>query len=344
LAISEQVESIIRQNPYTKNVNNNWGDDLKSIRLEVNQNKAQEIGLSSSDLEQQLNTLLSGSTMTYYLDKDEYIPVVAELNKSERTQPSDLSNLMIQTASNAFVPVGQIAKAIFITEPSLKYRRSRVPAITVRADVVDGVQGNDIAAKIYPKLKKLEKTLPLGYHIEIGGGVESSQKASAPIAALYPVMFLIVLTLLMLQLNSFKRSLLVLATAPLGMIGVTLSLIALNAPFGFVALLGVIALLGIIMRNSVILIDQIEGDIEKGDTPYDAVKLSVVRRFRPIMLTAAAAILGMIPLISSAFWGPMAVAVMGGLFVATLLTLIFLPALYAWAFKVTKPQEKEVKL
>lgn len=344
LGISEQVESIIRQNPYTKNVNNNWGDDLKSIRLEVNQNKAQEIGLSSSDLEQQLNTLLSGSTMTYYLDKDEYIPVVAELNKSERTQPSDLSNLMIQTASNAFVPVGQIAKAVFITEPSLKYRRSRVPSITVRSDVVDGVQGNDIAAKIYPKLKELEKTLPLGYHIEMGGGVESSQKASAPIAALYPVMFLIVLTLLMLQLNSFKRSLLVLATAPLGMIGVTLSLIMLNAPFGFVALLGVIALLGIIMRNSVILIDQIESDIKKGEAPYEAVKMSVVRRFRPIMLTAAAAILGMIPLISSAFWGPMAVAVMGGLFVATLLTLIFLPALYAWAFKVTKPQEKEVKL
>lgn len=344
LGISEQVESILRQNPYTKNVTNNWGDDLKSIRLEVNQNKAQEIGLSSSDLEQQLNTLLSGSTMTYYLDRDEYIPVVAELNKSERTQPSDLSNLMIQTASNAFVPVGQIAKAVFITEPSLKYRRSRVPSITVRSDVVSGVQGNDIASKIYPKLKELEKTLPLGYHIEMGGGVESSQKASAPIAALYPVMFLIVLTLLMLQLNSFKRSLLVLATAPLGMIGVTLSLITLHAPFGFVALLGVIALLGIIMRNSVILIDQIEGDIKNGDTPYDAVKLSVVRRFRPIMLTAAAAILGMIPLISSAFWGPMAVAVMGGLFVATLLTLIFLPALYAWAFKVSKPQNKEVNV
>jgi multidrug efflux pump len=344
LGISEQVESILRQNPYTKNVNNNWGDDLKSIRLEVNQNKAQEIGLSSSELEQQLNTLLSGSTMTYYLDKDEYIPVVAELNKSERTQPSDLSNLMIQTASNAFVPVGQIAKAVFITEPSLKYRRSRVPSITVRSDVVAGVQGNDIASKIYPKLKELEKTLPLGYHIEMGGGVESSQKAQAPIAALYPVMFLIVLTLLMLQLNSFKRSLLVLATAPLGMIGVTLSLITLRAPFGFVALLGVIALLGIIMRNSVILIDQIESDIKKGEAPYEAVKMSVVRRFRPIMLTAAAAILGMIPLISSAFWGPMAVAVMGGLFVATLLTLVFLPALYAWAFKVNKSQKEEVNV
>lgn len=334
LKISDQVESILRQNPYTKNVNNNWGDDLKSIRLEVNQSKAQEIGLSSSGLEQQLNTLLSGSTMTYYLERDETIPVVAELDKSEREQVSNLSNLMIQTATNAFVPVGQIAKAVFITEPSLKYRRSRVPAVTVRADVVDGAQGNDITQAIYPKLQALEKTLPLGYHINLGGSLESSQKASKPIAALYPVMLLIIFTLLMLQLNSFKRSMLVLATAPLGMIGVTLSLIVLNAPYGFVAMLGIIALLGIIMRNSVILIDQIESDIKNGDAPFVAIKMSVVRRFRPIMLTAAAAILAMIPLISSAFWGPMAVAVMGGLFIATILTLVFLPALYAWVFKI----------
>jgi multidrug efflux pump len=264
--------------------------------------------------------------MTYYLERDETIPVVAELDKSEREQVSNLSNLMIQTATNAFVPVGQIAKAVFITEPSLKYRRSRVPSITVRADVVDGAQGNDITQAIYPKLQVLEKTLPLG--------LESSQKASKPIAALYPVMLLIIFTLLMLQLNSFKRSMLVLATAPLGMIGVTLSLILLNAPYGFVAMLGIIALLGIIMRNSVILIDQIESDIKNGDSPFVAIKMSVVRRFRPIMLTAAAAILAMIPLISSAFWGPMAVAVMGGLFIATILTLVFLPALYAWVFKI----------
>ena len=278
--------------------------------------------------------------MTYYLERDETIPVVAELDKTERTQVSNLSNLMIQTATNAFVPVGQIAKAVFITEPSLKYRRSRVPTITVRADVVDGVQGTDISNKIYPKLKELEKSLPLGYHIAVGGSVESSQKAGAPIASLYPVMLLIVMTLLMLQLNSFKRSLLVIATAPLGMIGVTLSLILFDSPFGFVALLGVIALAGIIMRNSVILIDQIEQDIKGGDSPFDAVKLSVMRRFRPIMLTAAAAILGMIPLVRSAFWGPMAVAMMGGLLIATILTLVFLPALYAWVFKVEDPAKE----
>lgn len=340
LKIADQVESIIRANPNTANVNDNWGDDLKSLRLEVNQSKAQQIGLSSSGLEQQLNTLLSGSTMTYYFERDETIPVVGKLDKNERNQVSNLNNLMIQTASGAFVPVGQIAKASFITEPSLEYRRSRVPTITVRADVVDGAQGNDITNKIAPELKKLEKTLPLGYHIEVGGSTESSGKASKPIAKLYPVMFLIIFTLLMLQLNSFKRSMLVVATAPLGMIGVTLALILFHAPYGFVAMLGVIALAGIIMRNSVILIDQIESDIKGGESAYEAIQMSVLRRFRPIMLTAAAAILGMIPLVRSAFWGPMAVAMMGGLFIATLLTLIFMPALYAWVFKVQKPEEE----
>lgn len=337
MKIAQQVESIIRDNPYTVNTNYDWGEDLKSIRLVVNQSKAQEIGVSSSDLEQQLNMLLSGATTTYFFDRDETIPIVAELDKSERVMVNNLSNFMIQSASGSFVPVGQIAKVEFQPEASLKYRRSRVPTITIRSDIVDGVQGNDITNQIYPKLKSLEKTLPLGYHISYGGSLESSAKAQSAINSVVPLMVLVIVTLLMLQLNSFKRAMLVVATAPLGMIGVTLSLIALNAPFGFVALLGVIALLGIIMRNSVILIDQIESDIKNGDTPYEAVRMSVLRRFRPIVLTAAAAILGMIPLVKSAFWGPMAVAMMGGLFVATLLTLVFLPALYAWAFKVQEP-------
>lgn len=339
LQISEQVESIMRANPYTTNVNYDWGEDLKTMRLVVNQSKAQQIGVSSSDLELQLNMLLSGATMTYYFDRDETIPIVAELDKSERVMVNNLSNFMIQTASGNFVPVGQIAKVEFQPEASLNYRRSRVPTITIRADIVDGVQGNDITNQIYPKLKELEKTLPLGYHINFGGSLESSAKAQKAINAVFPLMMLVIVTLLMLQLNCFKRSMMVVATAPLGMIGVTMSLIALHAPFGFVAMLGVIALLGIIMRNSVILIDQIETDIKAGDTPYEAVRMSVLRRFRPIVLTAAAAILGMVPLVSSAFWGPMAVAMMGGLFVATLLTLVFLPALYAWVFKISRPEE-----
>jgi len=342
LKIADQVESIMRANPYTVSVNHDWGENLKSMHVEVNQNKAQQAGISSSDLEQQLNMLLSGSTMTYYLEKDETIPLVAQLDKTERVQVNNLSNLMVQTAQNYFIPVGQIAKVEFFTEPSKKYRRNRVPTITSRCDIVDGVQANDVAMQIYPKLQELEKTLPLGYHISIGGSLESSAKANAPIAKMYPVMILIILTLLMLQLNSFKLSMLVVATAPLGMIGVTISLILFNAPFGFVATLGVIALLGIIMRNSVILIDQIESDIKGGEKPIEAVKMAVLRRFRPIMLTAAAAILGMIPLVKSVFWGPMAVAMMGGLFVATVLTLFFLPALYAWVFKISEDNSSGV--
>lgn len=337
MKITSQVESIMRANPYTMNVNYDWGEDLKSLRLVVNQSKAQEMGVSSSDLELQLNMLLSGTTTTYLFDKDETIPIVAQLDKSERVMVNNLSNMMIQTARGNFVPVGQIAKVEFKPEASLKYRRNRVPTITIRSDIVDGAQGNDVTKQIYPKLQVLEKTLPLGYHISFGGSLESSAKAQQAINAVYPLMFIIIITLLMLQLNCFKRSMLVVATAPLGMIGVTFALILLNAPFGFVALLGVIALLGIIMRNSVILIDQIESDIKSGESAYEAVRMSVLRRFRPIVLTAAAAILGMIPLVKSAFWGPMAVAMMGGLFVATLLTLVFLPALYAWVFKVHEP-------
>ncbi|MDD3266157.1 MAG: efflux RND transporter permease subunit [Burkholderiales bacterium] len=337
LKIANQVESIMRQDPHTINVSNNWGEDAKAIRVIVNQSKAQEVGIDSTRLENQLNMLISGATMTNFFDRDLTIPVVARLDSTERTDVNNLSNMMVQTANGKFIPVGQIAKLEFQPEDSLKYRRNRVPAITVRSDVVSGAQGNDVTMDIYPKLQELEKTLPLGYHIEIGGSLESSGKAQDAINAVIPLMIITIMTLLMLQLRSFKRSMLVIATAPLGIIGVTLSLIILNAPFGFVALLGVIALLGIIMRNSVILIDQIETDIKNGDHPYEAVQMSVLRRFRPIVLTAAAAILGMIPLVKSVFWGPMAVAMMGGLFVATLLTLIFLPALYAWAFGVKKP-------
>ncbi len=336
LQITDQVESIMRANPNTLGVNVDWGEDLRSMHVVVNQSKAQQVGISSTDLEQQLNMLLSGATMTYYFERDETIPLIAQLDKTERVQVNNLTNMMVQTANNFFIPVGQIAKIEFFSEPGKKFRRNRVPTVTVRSDVVEGAQGNDVAMQIYPKLQALEKTLPFGYHINVGGSLESTAKANGPITKMYPLCVLIVLTLLMLQLNSFKRTLLVLATAPLGIIGVTISLIALDKPFGFVATLGVIALFGIIMRNSVILIDQIETDIKAGDTPYEAIKMSVLRRFRPIMLTAAAAIFGMIPLVKSVFWGPMAVAMMGGLFVATLLTLIFLPALYAWTYRISE--------
>jgi len=236
------------------------------------------------------------------------------------------------------VPVSQLASIAYAPEESIIWHRNRLPTVSVRADAADGVQAADISNALWPKMQALEKTLPLGYHIELGGSLESSKNSQAAIAKVQPLMLVIVFTLLMLQLGSFQRSLLVVLTAPLGMIGVTLTLILFSAPFGFVAMLGVIALAGMIMRNSVILVDQIESDISEGIDRFEAVVGSTIRRFRPIMLTALAAILAMVPLTRSTFWGPMAVAIMGGLLVATLLTLFFLPALYSAWFKVRRPQ------
>jgi multidrug efflux pump len=281
--------------------------------------------------------LLSGSVVTEYRDADRTLEVVARLGADERASLERLPNLMIQTASGRFVPVAQLARVEYKPEESIVWRRNRLPTLTVRADVADGVQAADVSIALWPKMQALEKTLPPGYHIELGGSLESSKKSQDAIGAVQPLMLVVVISLLMFQLHSFQRTLLVLLTAPLGMIGVTLTLILFAAPFGFVAMLGVIALAGMIMRNSVILVDQIEHDIREGIDRWEAVVGSTVRRFRPIMLTAAAAILAMIPLTRSTFWGPMAVAIMGGLLVATVLTLLFLPALYAAWFKVKRP-------
>ena len=275
--------------------------------------------------------------VTEFRDNDRTLEVVARLNGAERTAVSQLENLMVQTSSGRFVPVAQVATVTYAPEESIVWRRNRLPTITVRADAAEGVQASDIALALWPKLQALEKTLPVGYHIALGGSLESSQNAQQAIGAVQPLMLVIVLCLLMFQLQSFQRTLIVLLTAPLGLIGVTLTLIAFSAPFGFVAMLGVIALAGMIMRNSVILVAQIEDDIAEGIERWEAVIGATVRRFRPIMLTAAAAILAMIPLTRSTFWGPMAVAIMGGLLVATVLTLLFLPALYAAWFKVKRP-------
>jgi multidrug efflux pump len=331
---ANQVEDIMRQNKQVLNVNDDWGEDLKSFRFVVDQSKAQALGISSADIENQLNSIISGLNLTDYYDRDETLSLVARLDKRDRSRIDEAPNFMVQIANNKFVPVGEIAKLEFYPETSLRYRRSRVPTITVRSDITPDAQGNDVSKTIFPKLQELEKTLPLGYHIAIGGSLESSKKAQASINAVMPLTVIAVLTLLMLQLNSFSRMGMVVLTAPLGMIGVTLALILFHAPFGFVALLGVIALFGIIMRNSVILIVQVETHIKEGMQPLDAILQSTLLRFRPIVLTAIAAVLGMIPLAGDPFWGPMAKAMMGGLTVATALTLIFLPALYAIVFKI----------
>lgn len=339
-AIAAEVEKRVRANPATRHVNINWGEQLKALRITLDQDKIRLLGINSQSLSQQLQMLISGATVTDYRDGNRTVGIVARLNKQEQSDVAALGNLQVQTASGRFVPVSQLGKIDYQPEESIIWRRNRLPTITVNADVADGVQGDDVSTALWPQMQQLEASLPLGYHIELGGSLESSSNSQAAIAAVAPFMIVVVLTLLMLQLHSFQRTLMVLLTAPLGMIGVTLTLILFQAPFGFVAMLGVIALSGMIMRNSVILVDQIEHDISEGIDRHEAIIGSTIRRFRPIMLTALAAILAMIPLTRSTFWGPMAVAIMGGLLVATVLTLLFLPALYAQWFKVDRPQKR----
>ena len=338
--IADQVEALVRKHPSTLHINQNWGEQVKALRIDIDQDKAAALGLSSQQLSQQLQMLISGSAVSDYREGNQSIAIVARLNPGEQKDVAALGNLMVQTASGRFVPVSQIGHIRYEPEEGIIWRRNRLPTITVSADVADGVQGADVSTQLSPAMAALEKTLPLGYHIEAGGTLESSGKSQQAIAAVAPLMIVVVLTLLMLQLQSFQRTLMVVLTAPLGMIGVTLTLILFRAPFGFVAMLGVIALSGMIMRNSVILVDQIEHDIREGVDRFEAIIGSTVRRFRPIMLTALAAILAMIPLTRSTFWGPMAVAIMGGLLVATVLTLLFLPALYAQWFRVSRDERQ----
>jgi multidrug efflux pump len=268
-------------------------------------------------------------------ERDQSIDVVIRASASERRDLSGLGDINVPTATGRHVPLAQVAKIHYELETGQIWRRNRLPTVTVMADIRDNMQAPVVSALINPQLDAVRATLPPGFRIELGGTTEESAKGEASIKAVMPIMLLAVVTLLMIQLQSIGRTLMVLLTAPLGLIGVAMALLVFNVPFGFVANLGVIALSGMIMRNSVILVDQIEQDEKAGKPTWEAIVGSTVRRFRPIMLTAAAAILAMIPLTRSVFWGPMAVAIMGGLVVATALTLLFLPALYAAWYRVT---------
>jgi multidrug efflux pump len=278
--------------------------------------------------------LLSGYTVTQYREGIEHIDVVARAVPEERLALDRLPSLTITTRNGIAVPLSQIARLNYEYEEPILWRRNRDMVLTVRGDIVDNVQAPDVTNEILPKLKSIEAALPYGYRIETGGAIEESVKANSALAAVFPVMAVTMLALLMVQLQSFSMLGLVFATAPLGLIGATGALLISDRPFGFVALLGLIALAGMIMRNTVILVDQIERDIAAGHGRYRAIVNATVRRARPVALTALAAILGMIPLAGSLFWGPMAITIMGGLFVATALTLLVVPALYALWFRV----------
>ncbi|WP_439113231.1 efflux RND transporter permease subunit [Hydrogenophaga sp.] len=338
--LADEVKAAVRANPNMRGVNDNWNESVKVLRLDVDQAKARALGVSSQSIAQAGRTLLSGSTVGQYRDGDKQIDIVLRQPLNERDAISSLANAYLPTASGQSIPLLQIARPVFDWEPGVMWRENRDYAITVQGDVVEGLQGATVTAELLPALKAIEGDWAqrgLGaYRVQVAGAVEESSKGSSSIAAGIPLMLFITFTLLMLQLQSFSRSLLVFITGPLGLAGVAGALLLLNRPFGFVALLGVIALMGMIQRNSVILIDQIEQDRSRGVPAWDAVVESTVRRMRPIVLTAAAAVLAMIPLSRSVFWGPMAVAIMGGLIVATVLTLLALPAMYAAWFRVKR--------
>jgi len=338
--LADRVKAQMRQSPNTLGVNDNWNESVKVLRLEVDQAKARALGVSSQSIAQATRTLLSGTPVGQYREGDKLIDIVMRAPLNERDALTDLQATYVPTATGQRVPLAQIATPVLDWEPGVLWREGREYAITVQADVREGLQGATVTAELLPALQTLEREwLDQGlvqYRVQVAGAVEESSKGSSSIAAGMPLMLFAVFTLLMLQLQSFSRALLVFLTGPLGMAGVAGALLVLNRPFGFVALLGVIALMGMIQRNSVILIDQIEQDRARGIPAWDAIVESAVRRMRPIVLTAAAAVLAMIPLSRSVFWGPMAVAIMGGLIVATVLTLLALPAMYAAWFKVRR--------
>ncbi len=332
--LATEATAVVRNNPNVFNVHVDWNERAKVVKLNVDQDKARALNISSSQLSAVLNSILTGYSVTFLREGDKLIEVLARAERAERLDLGALGDYNIPLTGGRTVPLSQLVTLSYELEDGVVWRRHRLPTATVRADIHGKVQAPVVTAQIDPLLAPLRARLPAGYAIDIGGAVEESAKGQQSVAAVMPVMILVTITLLMIQLQSISRTFLVLLTAPLGLIGATFFLLLFHIPFGFVAMLGVIALSGMIMRNSVILVDQIEQDIVAGKAPWEAIIGSTVRRFRPIMLTAAAAILAMIPLTRSDFWGPMAVAIMGGLLFATVLTLTFLPALYAGWFRV----------
>jgi len=334
--IADQVLQVVTDSPHTKNVSQDSNEPIKTINIELDQGKARALGLSSEIISRYLQMLHSGITVTNYREGDQRIEVIIRAAEKDRRSEEFLKHVRIHTASGQLVALSDIATLRDGVEDGIVLRLDKTPVITVRADVPDDIQALTVTRDIEQKLASLRARLPTGYRIETGGSAEDNDKATDSIIVVLPLVCLIIVSLLMWQLRQFKLVALVLLTAPLGLIGVTAILLGLHVSFGFVAMLGTISLAGMIMRNSVILVDQIEQDIKQGLSRYDAILDSTVRRARPILLTAAAAILAMIPLTTSVFWGPMALVIMGGLFVATLLTLLFLPALYASWFNVRR--------
>jgi len=334
--IAYRVRDVVRRSPLVRDTQLDWNEQVRSIRVQVDQDKARQLGLTSADIQGLVQTTLDGTPVTQIRRGEELVDVVVRSTPDERRGIGQLGDLQVATRSGVTVPLSQIARIEPAFEEPVLWRRNRDMALTVRSDLADGVQGPYATAQIRPSLQPIVDSLPAGYRIDDGGAIEESDKANEALFAVFPAMIAVTLALLMIQLQSFSRLFMVFMTGPLAIIGVVPALLAFQAPFGFVALLGVIALGGMIMRNSIILVDQIDQDIARGVAPWTAIVDATVRRSRPVVLTAAAAVLAMIPLTRSVFWGPMAIAIMGGLVMATALTLVFVPALYAAWFRVRR--------
>jgi multidrug efflux pump len=333
--IADNVANTMRAEPMLTNVNFDWIEKIKSVHVQVDQDKARQLGISSQEIAHVMQATLNGIALTQYREDDQLIDVVWRGGfGGESRSLNRLPDIEIPIANGGHVQLAQLVKLVPEQEEGIIWRRNRLPTMLVRADMAGTAQPDTVSIRLNQQLDAVRAKLPPGYRIEMGGSIEESAKSQNAIAAVVPLMVVGVITLLMMQLQNIGRTVMVLLTAPLGLIGVAIALLLFNVPFGFVASLGVIALSGMIMRNSVILVDQIRQDEEAGKSQWEAIIGSTVRRFRPIVLTAAAAILAMIPLSRQVFWGPMAVAIMGGLVVATMLTCLFLPALYAAWYKV----------
>jgi multidrug efflux pump subunit AcrB len=337
--VAYKVAEILGANPSARNVHYDWMAPGRTARIRVHQDEARLLGLSSQDVAQAVNTVLSGVTATELRSGIHLVDVVVRASAEQRMSLSTIRTLQVPLPGGKTVPLGQIASVEYDQEYPIVWRRDRRPTVTVQSDVAPGVQAASVVQAVAPRIEALNTSLPYGYRIDAGGTVEESGKAQVSVAAVAPLMLILMLTVLMIQLQSFSRLFLVLSVAPLGLIGVVAALLLAGKPLGFVALLGVLALVGMIARNSVILIDQIEHERAQGRDAWEAVVEATLHRFRPILLTAAAAILGMIPIAPTIFWGPMAYAIMGGLAVATVLTLVFLPALYVIWFRIEVPRE-----
>lgn len=345
--IADEVKQRFSQNPLLGAIHDDWLEPVPAMKLVIDQDRARALGVTSQRIRQMLQAAMSGATLDNYREGEETVGIVAREPEASRHLLTSVNSIYIPTDTGGFVPLSQVAKIEPVMEQSIEWRRDRLPTITVRATLPDDVQSNDVTAKLYNDMADLRNSLPAGYKIEIQGGAEDSAESQASIAAKAPIMLVIIVVLLMAQLQHFGKAMLVLATGPLGIIGAAGALLISGAPFGFVAILGVIALLGIIIRNSIILVDQIDQDIAAGMDRKEAIIGSAVRRFRPIMLTALTAVLALIPISRGVFWGPLAYAMMGGILVATVLTIFVLPAGYALFFgrepkhKSTEPPAKD---